>query len=190
MEAYINMKTVKNRTEFLNEIHYYLPKEITAIELGVFDGTFSKEILEILTPKTLFLVDPFHPNEETYGDAMQITTAYSTKNELDLVLIKFKKEIEKGQVFVVKEYSYNAVKCHDNNMFDFIYIDASHLYKDVKKDLYDWFPKLKQNGLLCGHDYISMFGVIPAVNEFCIEHNFEMILFNENGGDWALKSKN
>ena len=183
------MKTVKNRTEFLNELSTYLPKEITAIELGVFDGAFSKEILDILLPQKLYLVDPFEANEETYGDAMQITTAYSTRNELSLVTDKFKYEINHEQVIVDKAYSYDAVNNYQNNYFDFIYIDASHLYKDVKRDLNDWLSKLKKGGLMCGHDYVLMFGVIPAVKEFCIEHNFEMILFNMQGGDWALKQK-
>ncbi len=186
------MKTVNNRIEFLNEVSAHLPKDIMAIELGVFDGTFSQMILNLLAPFRLYLIDPFEVNKETYGDGMEnITTAYSTEKEFDHVSNKFAKEIKSDKVVIDKQYSYNAVKDYTDNCFDFIYIDASHIYKDVKKDLNDWLPKLKKGGLMCGHDYanISNFGVIQAVDEFCKEHNFEMILFNQNGADWALKSK-
>jgi hypothetical protein len=44
---------------------------------------------------------------------------------------------------------------------------------------------------MAGHDYFTYdnFGVIQAVDEFVKEHNFEMIIFNNAGFDWALKQK-
>jgi len=44
---------------------------------------------------------------------------------------------------------------------------------------------------MCGHDYTDAygFGVVKAVDEFCKEHDFEMIILNNNGFDWALKHK-
>ena len=42
---------------------------------------------------------------------------------------------------------------------------------------------------MCGHDYTGNYSdhVIKAVDEFMVEHNFEMIILNENGGDFALR---
>ena len=40
-----------------------------------------------------------------------------------------------------------------NGEFDFIYIDASHKYEDVKKDIELCLPKLKYKGIIAGHDY-------------------------------------
>jgi len=184
------MKIVHSREGYLREVKTLLQGEITAVELGVLNGDFSQMILDVLKPIKLFLVDPFEVNDEKY-DNMNITTAYSTERDFNLVLYKFEKEIFSNQVDVVKGYSYDVVKCHANNSIDFIYIDASHLYKDVKRDLNDWLPKLKEKCLICGHDYIKheSFGVIQAVDEFCKEYDFEMILFNEHGGDFALKNK-
>lgn len=44
-----------------------------------------------------------------------------------------------------------ATKLKDNE-FDFIFIDAAHYYSQVKKDIEQFFPKLKIGGVFCGHD--------------------------------------
>jgi hypothetical protein len=55
---------------------------------------------------------------------------------------------------------------HKENL-SFVFIDASHLYDDVKADIAAWTPKLRPGGLLAGHDYrIGMWpGVTQAVDE-------------------------
>jgi hypothetical protein len=186
------MKTVQSREQFLSEIKISLPTEITAIELGVFNGEFSQQILDVLNPKKLYLVDPFEIGTEKYGvEETALPTAYSTLDNYNIVFNKLLISILEKKVVLSKKYSYEAVSSYPTNYFHFIYIDASHLYKDVKKDLNDWLPKLKKNGLMCGHDYLNIqnFGVVQAVDEFCQDNNFEIILFNENGGDFALKCK-
>jgi predicted O-methyltransferase YrrM len=50
---------------------------------------------------------------------------------------------------------------------DLVYIDASHNYEDVKQDIEDWLPKIREGGIICGHDYSEHFypSVIQAVKE-------------------------
>lgn len=36
--------------------------------------------------------------------------------------------------------------------FGVVYIDASHIYSDVKVDIEAWWPLVKKGGYLCGHD--------------------------------------
>ena len=180
------MKTVNDRQEFLNSLDL---KDKYCVEIGVFRGDFSKMILE-KNPLYLYLVDPFEHSLETY-EGGRLTTAYSDEEDYQIVLNRFKNEIENHRLFVVRAYSYNVAKYYSNAMFDFIYHDASHLYKDLKNDLEQWLPKLKENGLMCGHDYTDNYKdhVGRAVDEFCAEHNFEMFLFNQQGGDFALRRK-
>jgi len=66
--------------------------------------------------------------------------------------------------------SLEAVHRFKDQSLDFVFIDASHEYEDVKKDIEAWLPKIKAGGILAGHDYylgdIDYFpGVKKAVNE-------------------------
>jgi predicted O-methyltransferase YrrM len=48
---------------------------------------------------------------------------------------------------------------------DMVFIDGSHLYDDVKRDITYWWQRLAPKGLLCGHDYINLVDVKRAVDE-------------------------
>jgi Methyltransferase domain len=185
------MIKVNTRAGFLKRLSELLPESCHGVEVGVFQGDFSSQILKIVNPTTLILVDPFESNTElTYGAELQyLPTAYSTDKDYYNVMERFEKEITSGQVAVSRKYSLDAANDFYSRMLDFVYIDASHLYEDVKNDLIAWMPKVKSGGLICGHDYThySNFGVIQAVDEFCMEAGYEMILFNESEGDYALK---
>ncbi len=62
--------------------------------------------------------------------------------------------------------SVRASRLFANGTFDSIFIDGDHSYDSVKADIEAWSPKLKPDGILCGHDYQDAFpGVISAVNQ-------------------------
>lgn len=184
------MKTVTTREEFLIALDSYLPRNCSGAEIGTLHGDFSEMILRIINPETLVLIDPYSISESKYDETLNnLPTAYSTEADYQNILLRFKNEIAGEQVLINREFSYNAVKDFPNKGLDFVYIDASHVYEDIKRDLNDWLPKIKERGIISGHDYTDnkAFGVTQAVDEFCKEQGFEMIIFNENGGDWALK---
>ncbi len=51
-----------------------------------------------------------------------------------------------------------------DNSLDFVFIDADHRYSAVIGDLAAWIPKVKEKGIVCGHD-IHLPGVGKAVKE-------------------------
>lgn len=62
--------------------------------------------------------------------------------------------------------SLQAAKLFNDKSLDFVFIDASHNYINVKNDILAWKPKIKKNGILAGHDYCSAHpDVIRAVDE-------------------------
>lgn len=182
------MITVDSREDFLTIVKGH-DVGMVCVELGCYRGDFSQQILQIIKPAELHLIDPFEVSGEPYGEQLyHLPSAYSNATDYQFISSRFKNF---SSVKIKKGYSYNVVKLYEDNYFDLIYIDASHLQEDVTKDLNDWLPKLKRNGIMAGHDYVAFdsFGVIPAVDKFCQEHNFEMFLFNRNGGDFALRKK-
>lgn len=189
------MITVQSREDFLTTLRKCpdLPIKCVGVEIGVLYGEFSKQILDIIQPASLTLIDPFRSSDKTYDKTLSgLHTAYSTEDDYQKLIKKFYDEIISGLITVIRKFSYDAINDFQNNSLDFIYIDASHLYEDAKQDLNEWLPKLKPNGIMCGHDYMEFdsFGVMQAVNEFMEQYKFEMIIFNENGGDWALQKIN
>ena len=181
------MKTVQTRLDFLAAVAKMLPPNPIGVELGVLNGDFSQQILDVLKPKYLTLIDPYETGGERYDSGL--SSAYSTETEYQRVLDRFKNEIANEQIAIIREYSFDAVYSFADNSLSFVYLDASHLEDDVKKDLTDWLPKMKEGSLICGHDLvaISNFGVIQAVNWFCEKYKFKMVVLNSNGGDWALQ---
>lgn len=64
---------------------------------------------------------------------------------------------------LIQSYSYQVSDNFKDREFDFVYIDASHDYFDVEKDLELYLPKTKL--IIGGHDYSTdHMGVIDAVN--------------------------
>ena len=78
-----------------------------------------------------------------------------------------------------------------SDYLDWIYIDTVHDYDTTKIELEKYSKKLKDVGIIAGHDY-SMgnwvkgykYGVIEAVHEFCVNNHWELIFltvdFTEN----------
>jgi hypothetical protein len=56
-----------------------------------------------------------------------------------------------------------------------VYIDATHEYDAVKRDLQTYWALLKNNGGLLGDDYIGWAGVTRAANDFANEHHLNIV---------------
>jgi len=65
---------------------------------------------------------------------------------------------------VIVTYSFEAAKYFDSNSVDTIFIDAGHSYEAVVKDIAAWLPKMKNGGIMAGHDYTAWIGVKEAAD--------------------------
>jgi hypothetical protein len=85
---------------------------------------------------------------------------------------------------VINYHKINSIegsKLFEDESLDFVYIDASHEYENVKNDLIYWYPKVKYGGVFAGHDYGSNWkGVKLAVDEF-----FKNIKFETPEASWV-----
>jgi len=102
---------------------------------------------------TFHLLDAF-PNLTMYAIDYDIKLFYK-----DTAILKYG-----GRLKPIQGHSHNVHGNIPNNSLDFVFIDASHDYNSVYKDINYYKPKLKPNGWLCGHD-MDFPGVNKAVNE-------------------------
>lgn len=68
---------------------------------------------------------------------------------------------------IIPSDSAEAASQYDDKSVDFLFIDASHEYDYVKKDIAAWLPKMKSGAIMAGHDFehIGSPGVCLAVME-------------------------
>lgn len=166
-----------NCRPFIKFIRQTLGKELVGVEIGVRLGANSKNILETLSIKTLYLVDPYDIYYLCTGELIDERRSFRIAEEN---LSQFKEKI----VFVKKK-SCDAVKDIPDNL-DFVYIDGDHRYEFVKSDIELYYPKIALGGVLGGHDYsVEFLDVTRAVLEFVDAHKLK--LYGKKKDWWVVK---
>ena len=142
-------------------------------EIGVWKGDFSQQILDIVDPKVLHLIDPWG-FQENYNKSMYGGSVAKNQKDMDGIFShvseRFKNQIIHQKVFVHRTFSQNAAHGFSDHYFDWLYIDGNHTYEYVLKDLQFYVPKIKRGGFITGDDYCEghwwQGGVKRAVDEF------------------------
>lgn len=167
-------KIFENRIEML----FSFEKNLKIAELGVFEGNFSKEIYKICEPSELYLVDLF---DGYFGSGDKDGKNYHYSH-LELEYEKIKSYFVKNKnVKVIKDSTINFLNKLEDNYLDLVYIDADHSYEAVTKDLELSFKKVKNNGLICGHDYVTNTEAKNAVDDFCVKFNLKIKYLTNDG---------
>ena len=85
-------------------------------------------------------------------------------------------------VELIKEHSEAAANFFEPKSVDFVFIDADHDYLSVKKDIEAWLPKIKNGGIISGHDYEE-----PSVNKAVKEiFGSQAMEFKQNRCRWYV----
>ena len=161
-----NLKVLPDRRSLLAR----MPKHGVVAEVGVAEGDFSEAILELCEPEKLHLID-----------AWELPSALYSGEAYQKVSTRFAEQIAMGTVVMQRGWSWEKIGQFSDGSLHWAYLDAGHNYESIKKDLAATLSKLKPGGIISGHDYVKWscqtgrFGVVEAVNEFCIEHDFEML---------------
>lgn len=84
----------------------------------------------------------------------------------DTLYAEFLANMEPVKQYVnpVRASSQEALALYEDNSLDFVLIDGSHVYEDVRADITGWLQKLKPGCLIAGDDY-EWPGVKQAVCE-------------------------
>jgi hypothetical protein len=154
-----------------NEITNYIPPNSIGCELGVFEGEFSKILLDSNKFDKLYLVDSFFGPAWNFGKYYPDATVLYPKVKNRFCL--------DHRVSVIRSDSIDFLQS-TKTLFDFIYIDTIHTYDHLYRELEFSRNKIKKNGYICGHDYCSEFqGVIDAVREFTKKYNYKYTITQE-----------
>jgi hypothetical protein len=153
-----------------------LPREGVVAEIGVADGYYSAEILNLNRPTILHLVDPWDDKRYSGG--------------FGCVKSRFAREIATGLVVIHHGRFIDVLPKLASKSLDWLYLDTTHTYVDSAQELRLCAALVKDGGRIAGHDFCLgdpysaiPFGVIQAVYEFCAEHRwaFEYITLDGDG---------
>ena len=162
----------------------------TVVEVGVWRGGFSEQIIKICGPKEFYGVDPY---ELFPGMVSAPGPEYNTQADLDALSTNVATKLKKHGHTLIRKKSLDAVKDFSDLSVDLVYIDGDHTYEGCKADIHAWWPKVKSGGILMGDDYFEYktgkgfdFGVIPAVNEFVAENTLHLDTDDSRTPQWCI----
>jgi hypothetical protein len=146
---------------------------LIGVEIGVAEGKNAENMFKTLNITHLYLIDPY----EIYVENGRLETRYSNREAVMKAILK----PFWNRITFLKLKSQDAV-----NMIpqvNFVYIDGSHDYDAVRRDIQLYASKVSPGGLIGGHD-ISVSGVAKAVQEFA-DHNH--LAFISSSPDWYMQ---
>lgn len=147
----------------------HLPQNSVGAEIGVFRGDFTADILDVVNPTKLHLVDIWAT--ERFGDS-----------EYNHVCSRFEAQLASGICEIHRKLSTQCATDFPEKYFDWVYIDTDHSYETTLSELNIYSQKVKSDGLILGHDYCLgnwvsgyKYGVIEALHKFCVDCNYEIV---------------
>lgn len=137
-------------------------KNPVGVELGTAEGYSTQYLLSTISDLTLHGIDPYR----SFLDVSGVYVDYDNNGQYDR-FIEMTSQFGDRYIHHLKT-SDDAIADFADNSLDFIFVDGSHEYEQVLKDLRNYYSKVKIGGIFSGHDW-SLEGVQKAVKEFCVE---------------------
>lgn len=174
---------INYRIELTNKMKE-LNLPLVAAELGCAEGYFSAELLKGGI-KHLYMVDNYGKIEGQTGDGNNDAEWHNSN--LNKAMQKVS-QIVSAEVTLLRGISWDMAREVKDESLGMLYLDACHSYECVLKDLQAWGSKVKQRGIIAGHDYLNKsYGVKQAVADFCAgKYQINVIRENkdEDAGFW------
>jgi len=159
--------------------------DITGIEIGVQIGLNSMMLIDICTNiSKIYGIDPYIPFADC--DGRFITQAEQDHN---LKLLDQSISAMGNKFKLLKMKSFDAANMFENEAYDFVFIDGDKSSKNMLTDLTLYAPKVKQGGVIAGHD-IGFKSVSVAIQAWARGNNidFNTIHIIENQSWYWIKT--
>lgn len=145
-----------------------LGEKVTGIEVGVAKGETSAYLLENCPNlERLYGVDPYLPYEDwcRFIDEKEI----NLQEEIAIDNLKPYKD----RFMFMKMVSEEAIKSFAPNSVDYVFVDGDHSYEQTLADLNMYYPLIRPEGILFGHD-IQLDSVRKAIEKFREDNNIRI----------------
>lgn len=109
------------------------------LEIGCYEGKSSVTLAKKTSGKVIS-IDPFIKGPLGFSHRKLIAKFYRRKNKA--------KNLE-----FIEKFSFDAVP-YISQKIDLLFIDGDHSYQAIKQDWQDWYPKVKDGGIIALHDSI------------------------------------
>lgn len=130
------------------------------VECGAWLGSSSSYLCDLAKDRVdVYIIDTWK------GSPDELTSTHKLATETDIYHI-FLDNMGDRKFTPMRMDSCVAASQFEDNSCDIVFIDMTHTYEAVKKDIEYWLPKVKVGGYIAGHDYINAPGVTKAVSEY------------------------
>jgi len=126
-------------------------EDLVGVEVGVAEcGNVRNLLKHGRVVKKLYAVDPWkHYAKDIYQDTENVgQDAQDTRYRKACELAEYD-----TRLIVIRAESEKAADQVPDGSLDFVFIDGNHVTAWVLKDIDAWWPKLREGGLMSGHDY-------------------------------------
>ena len=150
-------------------IQKHFKEDFEMVELGSFQGT-STRFFSLFVNK-LYSVDIYDYHVPPTGRIPEMDKMFVEAEQIFL-------ERTKGydNIIKIKKSSVDAAKEFEDGSLDCVYVDAEHLYDYIRADIQAWKDKIKDGGILCGHDFDHNHStsITKILNEFGLMNDFSV----------------
>ena len=132
-------------------------ENLIGAEIGVYKGEHAESLLENLSIKRLYLIDPY----ELYEEYEEGKSHYGVdQDSLEIAEEEARKRLENysDRIVCVKKKSGEALENIPDKL-DFVYIDGNHQYESIKEDIKNYYPKIREGGIWGGMICIMAFAM-------------------------------
>lgn len=152
--------------------HFKGQRHIRGAEIGVLTGKLSAFMLREVPNLHLYMIDMWTVAKGRYLESEEWAQCLTQegKGEEHMELAISNTSAYRHRRTIIQLPSLKAVKCFAKGKLDFVFIDADHTEEGAFEDLTAWVPKVREGGLICGHDYGNRkeesWGVERAVKQY------------------------
>ena len=157
-------------------------------EVGMYEAKHAANVLEVAasTLEKYYWIDPWAEYAELgQSESMDMKMKALTRKRWDSMarMVYSFATAYPEMVRVIRLPSVDAAGLFADAVFDLVYIDADHSYLPLLEDIISWLPKIKDGGIISGHDFTPRWPDVCRVVEEVFGEEARHI---SAGGQWFV----